>query len=1292
MSAKAWIPPSSRATTEAVLADPAFLPPPKLPQPPEPPAQGLQAWAGPVALGKTEALIQRVKAALAAGLPASRLTVWLASPDEGPRWQAALAPLPPLCGQAHLGTFSAWCQAELRANWPWLAEAGAPPLPPEGPGQLAGPMRAWLAQGALGLQGRAWEDDAWQALAQAMQAVDAWAGAWGQGLEVAVAQLQPAFASVDPETLHQALVAWRRWAWQSGHLKGGVAWQAFEHHLLPQPAYRKVLAHRAGLVVVDGASALPPIAWWVLKAWSEAGAAVLLAEDEPPLAAGWSAAGPWARAWWAGALRPPEALEGPGAWCEAAGRRWLLGELHQVPSPGGVHALPPADEGENPAWCQRLAGLLAEGVAPQDLAVVVPRWRPSWAARLNALKLPWAWCGATEPCLHQGPMRALWLLWLARWVPEHPAVAEAAASPMAEAYGEAAAQSWWAFAEKGLAAQAQASPEALPPALQGWWGAADERPSATWRRFAARLWGTVVAEALEGRTGLATWPEGLADALGAYRTLLQDLEAWEATWGHEAPSSGRWGAWAAQQEVLGPKMAAPDASGKIRVGPWGAIAKLWPRPKVVVVAEASHPRFGPQPSPLAWWRAHQEGRSLPQQTADRWCRLGQLAPRLECFPGQGATEGEPTTGPFAAALALSHANPLLDPAWVHPQAAPAPLRSPRRLSPRAGQQAFLAHRGGHAAVLAVPGAGKSTSVVAYVVGLLEAGVVPPWGVELITHTRVAAKHLSHSLDAALQEAGLPAGGVQVGTVHALARRLLQMAPPGALPLPIGRHRLDDLDERWKRLWWRAWEAQAGPRRGQAEWEHAFQRCEALTQGHDKTTAELLVESAQALWKAAWAEGRAGLARLEAEAEAKPMGAGVAWRFESLRRAAEVHSPELDLGLALLLVERRPEVAAAWRGPLRVVLEDEAQDTSPLQLALLQALTAEGCWWLRVGDPNQSIYGFTGAQPSALLAHAEAHPCYRLEEASRSSPAIANLANDWVRQHIRRTPQGRRPPLHAAQIQCSQDAPPDEAIPLRFLPRFSRHRDVFLEELLARWPRKAAHERWAVIAPYNTMVNRLIGSLSKAGIPVHSGRGDLGHQQAHQLMGEAWRAWWAADESLAGPEAWLGPWAKLLQGDALGHEHLEALDFWAEWWRGQGPTTWAELPHALDELLTTRALAEAIAKQQGQALPTKPRQLAVLNLHGAKGLEFDRVWLLGWDFYGKRPQQHNPLKAWALARWREGSSATPQEASEAAQLDDLHERIRQAYVGLSRARLELVLGDVPHPDEDPIAAAWRGLAP
>jgi ATP-dependent helicase/nuclease subunit A len=79
---------------------------------------------------------------------------------------------------------------------------------------------------------------------------------------------------------------------------------------------------------------------------------------------------------------------------------------------------------------------------------------------------------------------------------------------------------------------------------------------------------------------------------------------------------------------------------------------------------------------------------------------------------------------------------------------------------------------------------------------------------------------------------------------------------------------------------------------------------------------------------------------------------------------------VDQEVLALKALRRDDIREALRGKIDLVLVDEFQDTSPLQLAIfleLAKLATESVW---VGDPKQAIYGFRGTDPALMDAAIE----------------------------------------------------------------------------------------------------------------------------------------------------------------------------------------------------------------------------------------------------------------------------------------------------------------------------------
>lgn len=103
-------------------------------------------------------------------------------------------------------------------------------------------------------------------------------------------------------------------------------------------------------------------------------------------------------------------------------------------------------------------------------------------------------------------------------------------------------------------------------------------------------------------------------------------------------------------------------------------------------------------------------------------------------------------------------------------------------------------------------------------------------------------------------------------------------------------------------------------------------------------------------------------------------------------------------LLLSVLRNRPDVRAALVDELDLVVVDEFQDTSPLQLALfleLAKLAKRSVW---VGDPKQAIYSFRGTDPTLITRIIEAIDGWGgtlgdpLTISRRSTPALVSLTN------------------------------------------------------------------------------------------------------------------------------------------------------------------------------------------------------------------------------------------------------------------------------------------------------------
>lgn len=117
------------------------------------------------------------------------------------------------------------------------------------------------------------------------------------------------------------------------------------------------------------------------------------------------------------------------------------------------------------------------------------------------------------------------------------------------------------------------------------------------------------------------------------------------------------------------------------------------------------------------------------------------------------------------------------------------------------------------------------------------------------------------------------------------------------------------------------------------------------------------------------------------------------RYQSEKRRRRVVDFDDLLALAARDLEVEPDYAAAVRWRHRHLFVDEFQDVNPLQNRLLEAWRGDRPDLFVVGDPNQAIYGWNGADPALLTALRDksAVTVVRLVENYRSTPQILQAA-------------------------------------------------------------------------------------------------------------------------------------------------------------------------------------------------------------------------------------------------------------------------------------------------------------
>ena len=400
------------------------------------------------------------------------------------------------------------------------------------------------------------------------------------------------------------------------------------------------------------------------------------------------------------------------------------------------------------------------------------------------------------------------------------------------------------------------------------------------------------------------------------------------------------------------------------------------------------------------------------------------------------------------------------------------------------QQRVVDHAGGPLLVLAGPGTGKTTTIVAAVADRIERRGIDPERVLVLTFSRKAAAELRERITARLRRTTRePLAMTFHSYAYALARREFVLAgdePPRLLSAP------EQLLEVRRML---RGEAQDGGVRWPVRLRPAL-----ATRGFAEEVRDLLLRAAER-----GLDGR-GLRQLGLQRGRDDWVAASAFfdryaaRFDLAPVPAYDYAEIVRIAAALL---SREETRQRERGAYDVVFVDEYQDSDPAQESLLLALAGEGRELIAVGDPDQSIYAFRGADVRALTefperfrtAAGENAPVVALRTCRRSGPVLL-AASRRVARRLPRAPA-------AAASNGHRDLIPGPGVPageVRILVADSSTQEAALVADTLRRAHLADGVPWSSMAVLVRSAARQVPllrrALTAAGVPVTVAGDDL----------------------------------------------------------------------------------------------------------------------------------------------------------------------------------------------------------
>ena len=353
-------------------------------------------------------------------------------------------------------------------------------------------------------------------------------------------------------------------------------------------------------------------------------------------------------------------------------------------------------------------------------------------------------------------------------------------------------------------------------------------------------------------------------------------------------------------------------------------------------------------------------------------------------------------------------------------------------------------------------------------------------------------------------------------------------------------------------------------------------------------------------------------------------------YESVKHQERAIDFEDVLLLTTAMVEEEREVRERIQDQYRFFTVDEYQDISPLQQRLINAWLGSRQELCVVGDPAQTIYSFAGATPVFLNSFTQRFPeaeVVRLTTGYRSTPEIIFTANSILRKGamgselVAINDHGSKPTINAYNDEQAEIA--------------GIVRDI--SNLISEG---TPAQEIAVLARTNNQLNGLEKALNSAGLPyqVRNTERFFERKEVRDFLKQVRTASVIPTEGVS----WLDELRTLAQPFLTGG----AID---------GIAALLHLARELDSDngFTPKNLRTYLREVEDRVQQNNPPTMPVTTLatlHAAKGLEWERVFLMGVSD-GVLPLENN--------------STTGDQAS-------IDEERRLFYVGITRAKSDLRL--------------------
>ncbi len=284
------------------------------------------------------------------------------------------------------------------------------------------------------------------------------------------------------------------------------------------------------------------------------------------------------------------------------------------------------------------------------------------------------------------------------------------------------------------------------------------------------------------------------------------------------------------------------------------------------------------------------------------------------------------------------------------------------------QQQAVRYLDGPLLVLAGAGSGKTRVIIHKIAFLIQNAGINARNIAAVTFTNKAAREMKSRLSKTLSKAELK--GLQVSTFHTLGLKIIR-SHCKELGYQSNFSIFDSHDSN--------------------------KLLQSLSEKYGMLDKDKLQAAQHTIsnWK------NAGLTPEQAEAEAEDTDKQTAYLYDRYQRQLKAYNAvDFDdlIALPVQLFQQSQEARERWQSKIRYLLVDEYQDTNGAQYELVKYLVGIRGALTVVGDDDQSIYAWRGAQPENLALLKKDYPrlhVVKLEQNYRSSGYILAAANQLI---------------------------------------------------------------------------------------------------------------------------------------------------------------------------------------------------------------------------------------------------------------------------------------------------------